>query len=99
MTTDNYKDAVLKAINLGGDTDTTGAVTGGLAGLYYGHETIPTRWINANASKEDIEELVKRLSKKLFWNRENINVFGSIPSGTTSPKHKSRRINDLQGLF
>jgi ADP-ribosylglycohydrolase len=33
MTTDNYKDAVLKAVNLGKDTDTTGAVTGGLAGL------------------------------------------------------------------
>lgn len=36
LTTDNYKDAVLKAVNLGEDTDTTGAVTGALAGLAYG---------------------------------------------------------------
>ena len=33
LTEDTYADAVLKAVNLGGDTDTTGAVTGGLAGL------------------------------------------------------------------
>ena len=40
LTTDNYVDAVLKAVNLGEDTDTTGAVTGGLAGMFYGFETI-----------------------------------------------------------
>ena len=36
LTTDSYRDAALKAVNLGDDTDTTAAVTGGLAGLYYG---------------------------------------------------------------
>ena len=41
LTTDNYKDAVLKAVNLGEDTDTTAAVTGGLAGLLYGLDNIP----------------------------------------------------------
>jgi len=66
MTTDNYKDSVLKAINLGGDTDTTGAVTGGLAGLYYGYENIPIRWINAIARREEIEELAGRVGEKLF---------------------------------
>jgi len=35
---------VLKAVNLGDDTDTTGAVAGGLAGLYYGIEGIPNKW-------------------------------------------------------
>jgi len=38
LTTSNYKDAVLKAVNLGEDTDTTGAVTGGIAGILYGFE-------------------------------------------------------------
>ena len=33
---DNYKDTVLQAVNLGSDTDTTAAVVGGLAGIYYG---------------------------------------------------------------
>jgi ADP-ribosyl-[dinitrogen reductase] hydrolase len=41
LTTQSYKEAVLKAVNLGGDTDTTGAVVGGLAGLYYGMKSIP----------------------------------------------------------
>jgi ADP-ribosyl-[dinitrogen reductase] hydrolase len=61
LTTDNYRDATLKAVNLGSDTDTTGAVTGGLAGLIYGWENIPTAWINAMARKADIEDLALRL--------------------------------------
>ena len=39
LTTDNYRDRVLKAVNLGGDTDTTGCVAGGLAGVVYGMKT------------------------------------------------------------
>ena len=57
LTTNNYKDAVLKAVNLGHDTDTTGAVTGGLAALIYGMDTIPTEWINALARIDDIINL------------------------------------------
>jgi len=63
LTTDNYKDAVLKAVNLGDDSDTTGAVTGGLAGLLYGLDTIPANWIATLARKEDIENLADRLAK------------------------------------
>lgn len=65
LTTDNYKDAVLKAINLGEDTDTTGAVTGGLAGLFYGFESIPTNWLKQLAKYDDIENLAERLDKQL----------------------------------
>ena len=65
MTTDNFKDAVLKAVNLGEDTDTTGAVTGGLAGLYYGFESIPQEWIKQLARFEDIEDLAQQLGKSL----------------------------------
>ena len=39
------------------DTDTTAAVAGGLAGLYYGYESIPEEWIDAIASREWIEKL------------------------------------------
>lgn len=63
MTTNNYSSAVLKAINLGEDTDTTGAVTGGLAGLLYGYETIPNNWINQLARKDDINDLAERWEK------------------------------------
>ena len=51
--TDNYKDCVLKAVNLGGDTDTIAAVSGGLAGIIYGYEDIPIKWIN-NLQRKDI---------------------------------------------
>lgn len=44
--TSNYKDAVLKAVNLGRDTDTTAAICGGLAGIYYGYDEIPIDWID-----------------------------------------------------
>ena len=46
LTTDSYEKAVTKAVNLGQDTDTVGAVTGSLAGLVYGYEAIPERWLN-----------------------------------------------------
>lgn len=57
MTTKNYKEAVLNAVNLGGDTDTTASVTGAMAGLLYGYESIPSEWINLLAKKENIEKL------------------------------------------
>lgn len=44
-TTDSYGEAVLKAVNLGYDTDTTAAICGGLAGIYYGYDAIPIDWI------------------------------------------------------
>lgn len=54
-TTDNFKDAVLKAVNLGDDTDTIGALTGALAGIIYGYDAIPSEWIEALRGKEIIE--------------------------------------------
>jgi ADP-ribosyl-[dinitrogen reductase] hydrolase len=64
LNTDSYKEAVLKAVNLGEDTDTTGCVTGGLAGLYYGFEAIPAEWVDVIARKEDILALADKLHRK-----------------------------------
>lgn len=61
LTTDNYKAATLKAVNLGDDTDTTGAVTGGIAGLLYGYQSIPENWLQQIARKSDIDDLADRL--------------------------------------
>lgn len=63
LKTDNYKDAVLTAVNLGSDTDTTAAVTGGLAGLLYGADHIPAEWLEVLARRADIEELSERLAR------------------------------------
>lgn len=43
-TTTNFEEAIWAAIDLGGDTDTVAAVTGGLAGAYYGLDAIPAQW-------------------------------------------------------
>ena len=42
---EGFEDTLLRAVNMGNDTDTVGAVTGGLAGLYYGFESIPSEWL------------------------------------------------------
>lgn len=68
LNSDSYSEAVLKAVNLGEDTDTTGAITGGLAGIYYGFEAIPDEWVEVLARKEDIEELCGKLNLKLYKN-------------------------------
>lgn len=61
LQTDNYKDAVLKAVNLGYDTDTTAAVTGALAGILYGEAAIPVSWLHQLAKRTTIENLAIRL--------------------------------------
>ncbi len=60
----DFKGAVLKAVNLGEDTDTTGAITGGLAGLLYGYEDIPEDWLTVLARKDDIMSLGDQLSER-----------------------------------
>lgn len=55
ITTDSFEQALLKAVNLGDDTDTVGAIAGGLAGLYYGYASIPEEWLSAIRRREWIE--------------------------------------------
>ena len=55
--TDSFDQALLKAVNLGDDTDTVGAIAGGLAGLYYGYDSIPKDWLSAIKRREWIEEI------------------------------------------
>lgn len=69
LNTTDFASAVLKAVNLGGDTDTTGAVTGGLAGICYGEESIPAEWLAALARREDIEDLARRFSEAVARRR------------------------------
>ncbi|WP_329932983.1 ADP-ribosylglycohydrolase family protein [Slackia isoflavoniconvertens] len=53
--TESYKECVLAAVNLGDDTDTTACVAGGLAGILYGREAIPSEWLAALRGKDVIE--------------------------------------------
>ena len=61
--TSSYRDCVLTAVNLGGDTDTIAAVAGGLAGIIYGcggESGIPDEWIAQIARKDWISDLCER---------------------------------------
>jgi ADP-ribosylglycohydrolase len=64
LTTGSYRESVLKAVNLGGDADTTGCVTGGISGLYYGYNNIPEEWVNKIMKHDEIDDLAKRLWRK-----------------------------------
>lgn len=63
MTTNCYKDSVLKAVNLGEDTDTIAAITGGLSGIYYGYNTIPKEWLKTIAKKDTISRMIKEFQR------------------------------------
>lgn len=65
MTTNNYQEAVIKAINLGEDTDTIGALVGALAAIIYGFKDIPETWLNDLKRKEYIEEISDNYQKAL----------------------------------
>lgn len=59
--TDNFRDAILYAVNLGGDSDVVAAVCGQLAGAYYTVKAIPTSWYNGLMQKELISGYADRL--------------------------------------
>ena len=63
LTTDNYRDCVLKAVNLGRDADTVAAVAGGLAGALYGYEAIPLEWRETLIKRDYIEDMCERATK------------------------------------
>ena len=59
LTTKNYSDCVLKAVNLGVDTDTIAAIAGSLAGALYGLDNIPKTWIEILKREDYIENICK----------------------------------------
>lgn len=65
LNTGSYRDCVLKAVNLGDDTDTVAAVAGGLAGIFYGYEEIPKEWLAVIPKRDWIEQMCRNLQEKL----------------------------------
>jgi ADP-ribosyl-[dinitrogen reductase] hydrolase len=62
LNTFDFRECVLKAVNLGGDSDTTGCVTGGLAGVLYGVDKIPPEWIGALPRRQDLDRLFNKFT-------------------------------------
>lgn len=67
LNSNKYEDAVLKAVNLGEDTDTVAAICGSLAGLVYSKKNIPSNWIEKLKNRELIDKIIKGYKKK--WNK------------------------------
>lgn len=69
LNTNNFKDAVLKAVNLGNDADTTAAVCGQIAGAFYGVEGIPNHWLNKLSMADTITDMALSLLDKSGINK------------------------------
>lgn len=64
LTTYSYEECVLKAVNLGDDTDTVAAIAGGLAGALYGYEGIPVKWLEKLKKREELEAMCERAGER-----------------------------------
>ena len=59
-TTESFEEGLIAAVNLGGDSDSIGAVFGQIAGAYYGFDAIPERWVKAVKTWKDVDSLIER---------------------------------------
>ncbi|MDP4178543.1 MAG: ADP-ribosylglycohydrolase family protein [Bacillota bacterium] len=60
---DTYEKVIKAAISLGNDTDTTAAVAGGIAGIKYGVQSIPQKWMKIMRGKDLVEDVFEKLIK------------------------------------
>lgn len=65
MKSKSYSECVLRAVNLGEDTDTNAALAGALAAIFYGGDDIPLEWVKLLPKKNEIEELAMRFQDSL----------------------------------
>lgn len=72
LNSSNYEDAVKKAVNLGNDTDTIGAIVGGINGCVYGYSSIPDRWLSKLKKREYLEDLSNSFFETI--NLKNVNT-------------------------
>ena len=63
LNSDSYSECVLKAVNLGGDTDTVAAIAGSLAGALYGYEAIPEEWLSVIKRRDYLEDMCARAAE------------------------------------
>ena len=66
LTTNDFNSAIIKAINLGNDTDTIGACVGGLSGIFYGLDSINPQWIKDLQNYDFIKRICDRFNKVLI---------------------------------
>lgn len=65
MNSNNYKDAIITSTNIGNDTDTIGAITGSIAGIIYGIDSIPKTWLDKLLRKDYLIDLATKFQEKV----------------------------------
>ena len=65
MNAQHYKEAIIASTNIGGDTDTIGAIVGSMTGIYYGFESIPFNWLDKLQRKDYLMELVDKFERSV----------------------------------
>lgn len=61
----DYKEAIIASTNIGNDTDTIGAVTGSMAGVIYGIDSIPSKWVDTLIQKDYLYKIADNFEKTL----------------------------------
>ena len=69
LTSSSYSDAVLKAVNLGDDTDTVAALTGAIAGINYGLDSIPKKWLDTLVKSSYLIDLSNNYEEVISKNK------------------------------
>jgi len=62
---DSFQDALKKAVSFGKDTDTVASITGGLAGLFYGEDEIPSEWRTTLRLELEHERVIERFLERV----------------------------------
>lgn len=81
MNAKHYKEAIIASTNIGGDTDTIGAIVGSMAGIYYGFDSIPSNWLDKLQRKDYLIELVDRFEKSV----------AVLPKNVSKPIHRAKK--------
>ena len=81
MNAQHYKEAITASTNIGGDTDTIGAIVGSMAGIYYGFESIPSNWLDKLQRKEYLMELADKFEKSV----------AVLPKNVSKPIHRAKK--------
>lgn len=98
-----YHDVILDAVKLGEDTDTVAAVAGGLAGLCFGVDSIPVRWVQQLARLKKIEDLCRRLHQALAPGIEPIGrvmyaFYLAMPEHLDEKEFRSQLVNETMTI-
>lgn len=97
LTTETFEQAVLKAVNLGGDADTIGAVCGQLAGAFYGLSGIPKKLVDGLFEHEEITTIAERLLNIRYFSfvRSRFEIDKSGPGYSDERAEEFEKMNSI----